>query len=554
MLKKALSVLLVSIMLVSSMQAATAAVAENAQETYTIDYLFPWGTPVVEYSDQTRIGKIIKDKFNIVFRYIPYSGNWSEKVNLMLAGGDYPELLEIQGNTDLLKYVQAGALLSVDDYIGAMPQFAERYNSVLSILRSVSPDGKLYNWQYNQSDFNTNLSVFDMTARLDALEQQGWPSLESEDDWIAFLKKAMEENPTTNGQPTLGVVAPFGESWGMAGIAGIMYEKGGRYTGVAGNGSVIFNHDAEKYEDYFLNEYVKESFHFFNKLYREGILDPECFTDLGTQVEEKFNSGRALATWYVKPGLSTNLKAVEEGRAGQQYMLLPIRSNTQVERNEKRRIMELDIVEFSNVVMTKNAKQPERIMALLDWASSEEGQTLLQAGVEGEDYTIGENGALNPTEANIADRQDAASTTGWGLFNFLGNDLRVSKVTGKPYNPTMDWAYRDQVGLTEDVRNAYAKLGWADSVDYWRKTSIGGPSGIASSIVLDPTSELGMLSAKMTEFRVKNTAKLIMAQDDTEFEALYQSLVAEYNALNPQTVVDEYNRLYGERHTQIYGK
>src|SRR5690606_28858557 len=109
----------------------------------------------------------------------------------------------------------------------------------------------------------------DINVRIDALAKQGYPNLVSEDDWINFLKQALKDFPTApDGSKTLGMIAPFGESWGMAGIAGIMYEKGGLTASTAGNEGVIFSSAENKFVDYFKNPDVLDSFKWFNRLYR----------------------------------------------------------------------------------------------------------------------------------------------------------------------------------------------------------------------------------------------------------------------------------------------
>lgn len=520
--------------------------SKEERPLYTIKYMYPGGTSKFKKSDETEVGKIIKEKFNIVFEMVPYAGDWGEKVNLMLAAGDYPEILPIQYNENVSKYIQAGAAIALDDYLAKAPDFTERYKNQIPYWRALAADNKLYKWETSQSDLNTNIRGLDVAVRIDALEKQGWPKLVSEDDYVKFLKQAMIDFPETDGKKTIGMSTLFGEPWGMAGVAGIMYEKGGRYTGVAGNGGVIWNHAEQKFEDYLKNEYVLESYKFLNRLYREGILDKESFTDRSAQVQEKANSGRALSIWYgVWMTDSANKTLEKAGHPERQYITLPIRSKTQMERNEKRLIMELDLAPFNSVVITTKAKDPKRIMELVNWATSEEGQLLLQNGIEGKHYTV-ENGKRVPTDLLIKHMDNPAeSLEGIGAFGFLGNDARAAK-NGQPYSLEADPELRDKLALTEKTKEAYTKLGWKNSVDYWQQTSVGAPSGIIPSIQIDPSSDLGQLQQKMVEHRVKNTANLIMAKDDADFQRKWESVLKEYENMNPQSVVDKYNQMYKE--------
>ncbi|MBP1988815.1 extracellular solute-binding protein [Paenibacillus eucommiae] len=508
----------------------------------------------IKRSDETKIGRIIKEKFNIVFEFVQTSGNYADKLNLMLAGGDYPEIVSIKDNDTFDKYVRAGALLDLEDFVKNTPDFAERYSKQIPLWRLSAFDGKLYKWEAGVPvDFKNNVEVLDVGVRIDALKQQGWPNLLSTDDYIKFLKKALEDNPTTNGQKTLGMVVPFAEPWGMQGIGGIMYEKGGRYSTAAGNLGVIWNQVEGKYEDYMKNEYVKESIEFFNKLYREGILDKDAFTDKGDQVSEKLNSGRVLSLWYVVSGITeTNQGLITAGQPELQYINMPVRSMKQMERNEKRQIRVEDTRPFAIFAITKNAKHPERIEELLAWAASEEGRILLQSGVEGDEYTI-ENGKRVPTDAykKLLHDADAARSIGFGLFTFLG-DVYSNAPDGVPYSMSLDPMIQDELILTPGMKDAYTQLGWANSKEYFLETGEAAPTGIAGTISIDTTSALGALHQKIVDFRTKNFAKLIITpKSDEEFEQLYQSIISEYEKLKPETIVDEYNRLYKEKQAQL---
>ncbi|MBP1988819.1 extracellular solute-binding protein [Paenibacillus eucommiae] len=522
------------------------------KEEYTIKILAQENSQI-KRSDETKIGKIIKEKFNMVFEYVQTPGNYADKLNLMLAGGDYPEIVLIQDNLTFDKYVRAGALLPLEDFVKNSPEFAQTYSVQLPLWRLSAFDGKLYKWEAGvPADFKNNVEVLDVGIRTDALEQQSWPNLLSTDDYIKFLKQALKDNPTTNGQKTLGMIVPFAEPWGMQGISGMMYEKGGRYSTAAGNLGVIWNQVDSKFEDYMTNEYVKENLQFFNKLYREGILDKDSFTDKMDQYQEKLNSGRALSAWYAVWGISAvNQGLIDAGRK-ELYINMPIRSPLQIERNEKRQIRVEDTRPFSIYAITKNAKHPERIEELLAWANTEEGRILLQSGVEGDEYTI-VDGKRTPTEGYIKTLKDAdaARSVGFGLFNFLGG-VYTDAPDGVPYSMGLDPKLQDDLNLIPGMKEAYTKLGWENSKSYFLETGEAAHTGIAGTIAIDTTSALGALHQKIVDFRSKNSAKLIInPKTDEEFEAQYQSVISEYKKLKPESVVDEYNRLYQEKQGEL---
>ncbi len=522
----------------------------NSKDPYVIKVLHSTATNIKK-SDETDIGKAIKEKFNIVFEYVSFTENELDQMNLMLSAGNYPEIVRLSDNSVLDKYIRAGALLPLDDYLKDTPEFKKRYEAQIPLWRLPAHDSKLYKWENNvPTDYRNNLEALDIAVRIDVLEKAGWPKLLSTDDYIQFLKQAMKDNPTTNGQKTIGMTIPFAEPWGIQGISGIMYEKGGRYSTAGGNLGVIWNQVDEKYEDYMENEYVKENLLFFNQLYREGILDKDSFTDLLPQSTDKQLSGKALSTWY--PVIVDNPTAVKSGHPEWQMINLPIRSKTQIERNEKRQIRVEDTRSFEMYAITKNAKHPERIVELLEWAATEEGKILLQSGIEGQHYKV-ENGKRVATEEykNIVNDPTQSSQVGFRMFPFLGY-VGTNAPDGVPYDMKMDPVLTDEMTLSPELKNAYTQLGWTDSKQYWRETGEAAPTGIAATIGIDSTSDLGALQQKMVDFRVKNSTKLIIEpKSDEDFEKLYSQTVSDYRKLEPEKVVNMYNQLYQEKLEQL---
>ncbi|MFC0330237.1 extracellular solute-binding protein [Paenibacillus sepulcri] len=522
---------------------------EADRELYTIKIFIDSGNAqaasVIKRSDETPVGKIIKEKFNIVFEYVPFSGNYIDKLNLMLAGGDYPELLRIEGQTTVEKYIAAGALLPLDDYIRSAPNFSNLYKDALPFWR-IAGNGKVYNWNYGLPiDASLNPENNDILIRRDILEEAGWPEILSTDDYVKLISDAMKKHPETNGKKTIGLAAAFGESYGILGISTAMTEKGGRYIKV-GSRTALWDAIDNKFVDQFLNEYNIDGYRFFNQLYREGAFDKESFTDKVDQVVAKMQDGRALAVWY-SAGLATsvNLAFENAGTPQYEYINMPIKSPKQIERGDERIYLSGLTRAFDQVGITKNAKHPERIFELVEWASSTEGQLLLQSGIEGVHYTI-EDGKRVPTEAfREGVREDPLYTAkqGIGMLPLLGLVNAGSPTDGQHFSLLSIQSVKDDL-LPKGVMDAYRAMGWKTSKDWWFENGKEVKIGLAPSIVIDPTTPLGATEQKMIDQRVKNTAQLIMTESDAEFDKMLENIKTAYEKLNPKEVIDSYNQMY----------
>lgn len=500
----------------------------------------------IRYSDELKIGQIIKDKFNINFELIKTdTGAHQEKLNLMLAAGDYPEILWITDNDLVNKYQDAGALMPLDDYLDQSPEFVNRFQKYFDAWRA-GEDNKIYKWEGRTPSGYLNYAPGnDIAVRTDLLEQQGWPKLLSTDDYVNFLKKALELNPQTNGNPSIGMVSAWAGDRLPGIIPQIMFEKGGRYWVWIQRGTV-FNHDTNTFEDFGTNEYVLEGYQFMNELYREGILSKEAFTDGDNQVQEKMNSGQALSVFYmVYFADAANQILRENGNAHMQYITLPLRSNKQIERNEKRILPEFHSNPFLSVAITKNAQDPARIMELINWISSYEGQTLLQSGIEGEHYTI-VDGIKEPTQ-KFKDifKGNVKDDFGFDVFEKVFPIFeKEAEEDGQMFSMISEPRVRDEFKLSERQIEAYNKLGYDYSAQYWVETGRPETAEFTNQVVIDTTSEFGVIEEQLLDLRRKTAPKLVYANSEEEFEKAWNDYLNDHNKLNPQKLVDKYNELY----------
>ena len=527
-------------------KAETTTEAKAEKEQYNIKILR--GATDFTFSDLTEVGKVIKDKFNIVFEFIPYTGDMREKQNLMLASGDYNEIQYMQRDDIVTSYIGAGALLDLEQFKDIMPNFWARYGEKQIPYWRLVGKGKLYKWEtsvprYGDMDIETN----DLHVRIDVLEKYGWPNPVSTSQWIELLQKAVKDFPETDGQPTVGVTACLGEPWGLQGTMPILYEKSDTYLPLSNEG-YTYNIKTGQFEDYFQNKYVKESFQFFNRLYREGLLDEECFTDKNDRTIEKAKAGIPLSIWYTGPG---NNNAIPLER---QYLNMPVQSDTMVAEGQKRLIRKETTRNFDSYGITKNAVHPERIAELVDWAMSDEGQITLRSGVEGIHWERDSTGKRVMTES----RKKAAIerdpkwnlTQGLNTYNYLGS-FNIKAADGQFPDLFSHAEINDEFGLTERQKEALRGLGWKNSKSWYISNMEYGETGLAGAIYVDSTTDLGKIHQQMTEVRLKWSAKMIMAKDDAEFENIYKQAMEEYDKLNHKSVIDEYNRLLAEAMAQL---
>jgi ABC-type glycerol-3-phosphate transport system substrate-binding protein len=501
---------------------------------------------LIKRSDDHKVGQYIRDKFGIVFEYTVYAGDLREKESLMLAAGDYNELQEMQRDDMVLNYINAGALIDLLPRLDSMPNFKSRFKDIIPYWRLVC-GGSLYKYEFwVPRELDTDIEANDFYVRSDLLEKAGWPQLLSTSDWIRFLEKAAPGAVDVNGRQITGVTMPMAESWGLAGIVSVLYEKGENFLPL-GNEGFIFDFTRDQFVDYFQNANVKESYKFWSDLYRRGLLDPECFTDTADITQEKISRGSVAVVNYT--GWLLNNSALREaGHPEMEYIRLPIQSDSQAANKEKRLIRMETTRSFDSWGITKNCKDPDKLLKLIDWVCTDEGQIILKSGIEGFHWTRDSSGKRVWTDLFVSLMKDPKVnvTEGVGLMRGLPN-FNMLASDGQPHGLTDQIEWLDGQGLSERTKYVYTELGWDSSLTWYTNNIKLGHTGIAGTVYVDPSSDLGAIHTRMTETRLKHSAALITAKTDAEFENAYRAAMAEYDRLDHKAVIDEFNRQYKEK-------
>jgi putative aldouronate transport system substrate-binding protein len=137
------------------------------------------------------------------------------------------------------------------------------------------------------------------------------------------------------------------------------------------NGKVLPN--------YVLPEY-KEWLKFMNRLYREGIMDQEYLVNTKPQMWEKIATGKVGAFYH--------FWSLQEflGLKGKREDLVAMDPPLHPDGSKAGNLNQYPVRHW--IAITKKAKNPQKIVDMMDWALSDEGGVFVHAGLQGMDYNI----------------------------------------------------------------------------------------------------------------------------------------------------------------------
>ena len=242
-------------------------------------------------------------------------------IDLMLAGGDYPDL--IFAKEDANKLIEAGVLIDLAPYIEQYgPNIKKLYGERYQYLRHSADDPAIY--QLSCAGADEEIYTTSGTAQLQ------WAVLKENDYEIPYtlaqyeaqIKAYMAEHPTINGEATIGLsVCCTDWHWYItlsnpASMIAAGSPDNGQWLINEETGTAVYAHTSEEHRAFF---------RWLNRMYHEGVLDPEFATQTHDDYLQKIASGRVLglldAEWDYADSEKTLLERDEEERT---YAGLPV--------------------------------------------------------------------------------------------------------------------------------------------------------------------------------------------------------------------------------------
>ncbi len=356
------------------------------------------------------------------------------KVALMIAEQNFPDLIYAKG--DVASLIDAGALIDMTDLIEEYgPNIKKMYGDEFDKLRYSEEDPSIY--QLSSYAMGGELYKSAGTAQMQwaVLKENNYEIPRTLDDLERMLKDYLAAHPTTeDGLHTIGITLSASD-WHW------MITLGNPATSIADgapdNGQWLID------ENY--NAMYK--FRWLNRMYHEGILDPEFATQTHEDYIAKLSSGRVLAlfdTDWDYMDAERVLKA--DGKLDKTYAPLPITISDEVKCPT---LMSQGLVTGQGVGITTACKYPVEAIKFLDYICSDEGQVLVNWGVEGINYFVDESGKRYRTQEEIDKSnsdKDYAKNTGVGFYAypFPTYGTGVLDATGNAYTTASREAVIDE--------------------------------------------------------------------------------------------------------------
>lgn len=336
--------------------------------------------------------KYIEELFNITLH--PVSVTWSnykERYQILSATGSLPDVfatitLSSNDSNDSATFadmIDSGSIRSLPENLSAYPILSDLLDSV---PYTKYKDGCFYAVpRVSFTDSILGATDAAMLVRRDWMTNLGYDDPESMEEFLDMCTAFAQNDPDGNGlHDTIGYnvnnLAALGK-WVILGIA----PQCNVYTWIEEDGRFVPSWTTEQFKDVVT---------YYQRLYKEGGLDPEFYSKSPITIIEDFASGRLGVLEYKSSPSSlmevkTKWDALNDLPFEECVDVLPV-----IPAPDGVRYSNSSSIFWSESYISSNAddKKMERILALFEFLLSEQGQEFCHYGIEGVDYRKTDDG------------------------------------------------------------------------------------------------------------------------------------------------------------------
>lgn len=480
--------------------------------------------------------KVVKDRFNIELNMIAPQVAGNTIYATRAETGSLGDIL-IMDKASFADAIAAGFVKDISDTVYTKENLAAFKNQIDSYNKQF--DGKYYGIPAEMTD----TSPVSLTAELvgsqpqirwDMYKAAGSPDVADIDGLLDLLAKIHEIHPTNDaGDPAYPIT--LWPNWdnndNMSGPANVVQLTTWYGQKLKNSAMLMPDNTFGKITDREVAYYKITKF--INKANQMGLVDPESFEQGWDEVCAKISAGQVDLIWYNwETGFWNSQERLDNGSA---FQFIPVGDQLYYGDADPY----FGSARVWGVGSSVDEAKYEKIMEFLDWYASPESLVFQHDGIEGLNYTIGEDGKFIPYKDNaLMDNLPVPEEYGGGGYQdgnnqinqWLCSSICTNPTTGETYKMEF-WASYIAKNMTQMKTEWMEKFGANDAVDWMKKNDKLLASPSVSFSPESDDNDHALIRSEINDSLCKYTWKMFAAADDATFEALWDEMVAELEGL-----------------------
>ena len=315
---------------------------------------------------------------------ITYLGGSDDKLNTMMASGELPDIITVDGSNPFVKDADKFALpldVLAEKYD---PYFLEKAAKPETLKFFTREDGHIYgypNFSNTKSDYEKG-GIYANQAflvRKDMYEQFGKPDMTTPEGFISALEAAQKLDAKDElGKAVIPIgVSPFNEG---SEPNGVFNRTLADFIGVP-----MLTEDG-KYYDRYTDADFQKWLKVFVDARQKGLTDRDMITMTKDDKDARVTNGSYFVYFASDLNSETDtLTLWANENPGKEYIAVNGPSST---IGNKTALPGTSIEGWTQTFITKDCKNPQKAMEFLSYMVSEYGNTVMNYGREGETYTM----------------------------------------------------------------------------------------------------------------------------------------------------------------------
>lgn len=490
--------------------------------------------PSTAPSKDNPVMKKITELTGVTIEYEFLVGDLAQKMGVMIAGEDYPDAIFAES----AKFIDAGAFIPIEELLPNYPNLASHYGPHAE--KMTAADGhqyilELYGAVENPAPIFSNGGVgFYMQKAV--IADAGYKIPTTIDEYFDMIEAYQAKNPTIDGVKTIGFEV-LSDGWRDF----CLRNPAQHLMGAGNDGDVYVDPTTLEASLYQISDTAKGYYQKLNEEYHKGLIEAETFVQSYDQYIARLSTGAVLGffdqQWNF--GAAENVLKTD-GKYDRTYVSVPI-ANPGVADSYLDAPSGL-ITGNNGLGITTKCEDPERLLAFFDWLLQPEVQTYLQWGEENIDYTVLENGGMVLTDERRALNNDDArkrQETGYILWNYSPKRQGLYD-DGTPCGPG-DSADEYMAGLSEFDQTFLKALDIQYPAQILSEPTLRPKYYPVWAMSIEDGSPAKVANTKFVDICRKYYPRLVLCES-SDYEALWQEFLDEFNGSDPQPYLDEVNR------------
>lgn len=439
------------------------------------------------------------------------SSNESTVMQMMVAADNYPDIVVCPLNwSSLNSMIEGGKVLALSDLIDEYCPKMWNLIDESAMEWYTMPDGKMYHMPGYITDDEAveraqqKTNAGNLYVRQDIYNEMGRPDMSTPESFAAVLERVKNEYPDLIPL-NLGYIYLTDYSMTPA-LKSIFNGFGVQPQGVGGDQPSVVYMDGDQVRLPYRDPNYKKALQYVNSLYRKGLLTDSLLIQRQSQIDQRLNNAEYFCTGEYTSNIHTQLNPSLRQNFGEeiQYEILDPAFAAEGVTPQYPTVKSKG---WMTAVITKNAKQPDRLIKFLEFCYSELGQRTMIMGKEGETYDM-VDGVPKMREEYIQLKleNNTQELNKLGFTNFAPFLMRKKYLD--LYEAPILQGKRPELEGDWEKMNKYATDLYAKGLG-----DIGPRMGSKDYI---------SYSRVMEQF-MKNMLKMMSAKTDEDFESLYEA-------------------------------